>query len=135
MDTHVEQFARVDIDDEQRLEPDALGRLHPEEVEGPEGVLGRSAHAVEADLAARTRREGVIAKDPHDGRLTRANAHPPELLPDAPLAPSRVLALERDDELGDGVVERRSAPLSVRRCSDRNRIAQRMIVVRGADKR
>src|SRR6267143_5399706 len=55
MDTHVEQFARVDIDDEQRLEPDALGRLHPEEVEGPEGVLGRSAHAVEADLAARCR--------------------------------------------------------------------------------
>jgi hypothetical protein len=55
MDTHVEQLARVDIDDEQRPEPDTLGRLHSEEVEGPEGVLGRSPHAVEADLAARTR--------------------------------------------------------------------------------
>jgi len=50
VDTQVEQFARVDIHDEQRLEPDTLGRLHPEEVEGPEGVLGRSPHAVEADL-------------------------------------------------------------------------------------
>jgi hypothetical protein len=82
------------------VEPDTLGRLHPEEVEGPEGVLGRSPHAVEADLAAGTRREAVIAKDPHDGRLTHADAHPPQLLPDAPLAPSRDLALERDDQLG-----------------------------------
>jgi hypothetical protein len=109
VDTHVEQFARVDIDDEQRLEPAVLDGLHPEEVEGPQGVLGRRPHTVEAHLVARTRREAVIAKDPHDGRLAHTDAHPPELLPDAPLAPSRVLALERDDQLDDGIVERRSA--------------------------
>ena len=72
---YVEQLARVYVDDEQRLEPDALGGLHGEEVDGPERILCSRTHTVKGHLFERPGREAVLGEDAHDCRLAYAYSH------------------------------------------------------------
>ena len=52
-----EELARVDVDDQERLQPYALRGLHREEVERPERILRPRAHAIERHRPAGERRK------------------------------------------------------------------------------